>query len=305
MWKRWKKRYFGKKSMYQLYLFALVPVLFVLIFNYFPMYGVILAFKDFSIRKGIMGSKWVGLKYFKQLFRLPIFGQIVGNTLSLSLLSLAIGFPFPILLALAFNEIQNPRVKKVLQTITFAPYFISTVVVVSILNQVFSYHYGVVNAVLNLFGIKSINFEGLSGFFRPAYVFSGIWQSAGYNSILYIAALSAVDTSLYEAAAIDGASKLQKVIHVDLPCIMPTIVITLILNTGNVLSVGFEKVFLMQNSINYSVSEIISTYVYKVGIQQAQYSFATAVGLFNAVVNCVVLLLVNKIANKISGSGLF
>lgn len=252
-----------------------------------------------------MGSKWVGFKYFEQLFRLPIFGQIVGNTLNLSLLSLVIGFPFPILLALAFNEIQNPRVKKVLQTITFAPYFISTVVVISILNQIFSYHYGVVNAVLNLFGIKSINFNGLSEFFRPAYVFSGIWQSAGYNSILYIAALSAVDTSLYEAAAIDGASKLQKVIHVDLPCIMPTIVITLILNTGNVLSVGFEKVFLMQNSINYSVSEIISTYVYKVGIQQAQYSFATAVGLFNAVVNCVVLLLVNKLADKISGSGLF
>ena len=305
MWKRWKKKYFGKKSMYQLYLFALVPVLFVLVFNYLPMYGVTLAFKDFSIRKGIMGSKWVGFKYFEQLFRLPIFGQIVGNTLNLSLLSLVIGFPFPILLALAFNEIQNPRVKKVLQTITFAPYFISTVVVISILNQIFSYHYGVVNAVLNLFGIKSINFNGLSEFFRPAYVFSGIWQSAGYNSILYIAALSAVDTSLYEAAAIDGASKLQKVIHVDLPCIMPTIVITLILNTGNVLSVGFEKVFLMQNSINYSVSEIISTYVYKVGIQQAQYSFATAVGLFNAVVNCVVLLLVTKLADKISGSGLF
>ena len=305
MWKRWKKKYFGKKSMYQLYLFALVPVLFVLVFNYLPMYGVTLAFKDFSIRKGIMGSKWVGFKYFEQLFRLPIFGQIVGNTLNLSLLSLVIGFPFPILLALAFNEIQNPRVKKVLQTITFAPYFISTVVVISILNQIFSYHYGVVNAVLNLFGIKSINFNGLSEFFRPAYVFSGIWQSAGYNSILYIAALSAVDTSLYEAAAIDGASKLQKVIHVDLPCIMPTIVITLILNTGNVLSVGFEKVFLMQNSINYSVSEIISTYVYKVGIQQAQYSFATAVGLFNAVVNCVVLLLVNRLADKISGSGLF
>lgn len=305
MWKRWKKKYFGKKSMYQLYLFALVPVLFVLVFNYLPMYGVTLAFKDFSIRKGIMGSKWVGFKYFEQLFRLPIFGQIVGNTLNLSLLSLVIGFPFPILLALAFNEIQNPRVKKVLQTITFAPYFISTVVVISILNQIFSYHYGVVNAVLNLFGIKSINFNGLSEFFRPAYVFSGIWQSAGYNSILYIAALSAVDTSLYEAAAIDGASKLQKVIHVDLPCIMPTIVITLILNTGNVLSVGFEKVFLMQNSINYSVSEIISTYVYKVGIQQAQYSFATTVGLFNAVVNCVVLLLVNKLADKISGSGLF
>lgn len=155
--------------MYQLYLFALVPVLFILIFNYFPMYGVTLAFKDFSIRKGIMGSKWVGFKYFEQLFRLLIFGQIVGNTLSLSLMSLIIGFPFPILLALAFNEIRNQRVKKVLQTITFAPYFISTVVVISILNQVFSYHYGVVNSVLNLFGIKSINFTGLSEFFCPAY----------------------------------------------------------------------------------------------------------------------------------------
>ncbi|MBQ8637562.1 MAG: hypothetical protein IJ468_00170 [Lachnospiraceae bacterium] len=169
MWKRWKKKYFGRKSMYQLYLFALVPVLFILIFNYFPMYGVTLAFKDFSIRKGIMGSKWVGFKYFEQLFRLLIFGQIVGNTLSLSLMSLIIGFPFPILLALAFNEIRNQRVKKVLQTITFAPYFISTVVVISILNQVFSYHYGVVNSVLNLFGIKSINFTGLSEFFCPAY----------------------------------------------------------------------------------------------------------------------------------------
>ena len=236
---------------------------------------------------------------------MPIFTQLLSNTLILSLLTLAIGFPFPILLALAFNEISNQKAKKVLQTITFAPYFISTVVVVSIINQIFSYHYGVVNSVLNIFGKESINFTGLSGFFRPAYVLSGVWSTAGYNSILYIAALSAVDTSLYEAAAIDGATRLQKIIHVDLPCIMPTIVITLILNTGNILSVGFEKAYLMQNSLNYSVSEIISTYVYKVGIEQAQFSFSTAVGLFNAVINCIVLLLVNKLADKISGSSLF
>lgn len=303
--KRLKKKYFGRKGIYKLYLFALFPVLFILVFNYFPMYGILVAFKDFSIRKGIMGSDWVGLKYFEQLLHLPIFTQLLSNTLILSLLTLAIGFPFPILLALAFNEISNQKAKKVLQTITFAPYFISTVVVVSIINQIFSYHYGVVNSVLNIFGKESINFTGLSGFFRPAYVLSGVWSTAGYNSILYIAALSAVDTSLYEAAAIDGATRLQKIIHVDLPCIMPTIVITLILNTGNILSVGFEKAYLMQNSLNYSVSEIISTYVYKVGIEQAQFSFSTAVGLFNAVINCIVLLLVNKLADKISGSSLF
>lgn len=303
--KRLQKKYFGRKSIYQLYLFAALPVLFLLIFHYFPMYGILVAFKDFSIRKGILRSDWAGLKYFRQLMRLPIFMQILKNTVVLSLLTLAIGFPFPILLALSFNEINNQRVKKILQTITFAPYFVSTVVVISIINQIFSYHYGVVNSVLNIFGINSINFTGLVGFFRPAYVLSGVWTTAGYNSILYIAALSAVDPSLYEAVAIDGASKFQKVLHVDLPCILPTIVITLILNTGNILSIGFEKVFLMQNSLNYSVSEIISTYVYKVGIEQAQFSFSTAVGLFNAVVNCIVLLVVNKTADKISGSSLF
>lgn len=299
------KKYFGRKGIYQLYILALLPVLFLLIFNYVPMYGILVAFKDFSIRKGIWRSDWAGLRYFEQLFRLPIFTQILTNTLVLSLLTLAFGFPFPILLALAFNEISNQRVKKALQTITFAPYFISTVVVVSIINQMFSYHYGVVNSALNAVGAESVNFTGLSSFFRPAYVLSQIWSTAGYNSILYIAALSSVDTSLYEAAAIDGASRAQKIIHVDIPCIMPTIMITLILNTGNILSIGFEKAYLMQNSLNYYVSEIISTYVYKVGIEQAQFSFSTAVGLFNSVVNCIVLIIVNKIADKISGSSLF
>ena len=173
------------------------------------------------------------------------------------------------------------------------------------MTQVFSFRYGVVNSFLHLFGLESIDFMGSKAFFRPAYIFSGIWQSAGFNSVLYIAALSAVDTSLYEAAAMDGANRWQKVLNIDLPCIMPTIIITLILNTGNILSIGFEKVFLMQNPVNYAASEIISTYVYKVGIEQAQFSFSTAVGLFNSVINCVVLLLVNGFARKVSDTSLF
>lgn len=302
---RLKKKYFGKKSIMQLYLLALIPVTCIIIFNYVPMFGITLAFKDYSIRKGILGSPWAGMKYFNQLFNTPIFPDILKNTIILSLEGLVVGFPFPIILALAFNEIRGARAKKTLQTISFAPYFISTVVVVSIVNQIFSYRYGVVNEVLNLLGRESVNFSGQPGFFRPAYILSGVWQSAGYGSVLYIAALSSVDLSLYEAAALDGASRLQRVLYVDLPCIAPTIIISLILNVGNILSVGFEKVFLMQNPVNYGVSEIISTYVYKTGITQAQFSFSTAVGLFNAVVNCIVLLLVNTIAGKMTETSLF
>ena len=302
----WKK-YFGKKSMVQLYLIALIPFLLILLFNYLPMFGVLIAFKDYRIRKGILGSPWADpvFKYFEQLFHTPIFPTILKNTIILSLESLIIGFPFPILLALAFNEIRNGKVKKLLQTITFAPYFISTVVVISIIFQMFSYRYGIVNAIIKALGGEAVNFVGTAEFFRPAYVLSGIWQSAGYNSVLYIAALSGVDVTLYEAATIDGASRFQRAIYVDLPCIAPTIIITLILNAGNVLAIGFEKVYLMQNSMNYGISEIIATYVYKTGITQAQFSFSTAVGLFNAVINVIVLLLVNGIAKKISDTSLF
>lgn len=298
-------RLFLRKSLWQLYLLALIPVAFVVIFSYVPMGGVLIAFKDFSIKRGIFGSEWAGLKYFQQLFSAPIFSVILKNTLILSLYSLVISFPFPIILALAFNEISSPRLKKTLQTMTFAPYFISTVVAVSILMQVFSYRYGVVNSVLNLFGQESVDFLGTAEFFRPAYVWSGVWQSAGYSSVLYISALSGVDVSLHEAASIDGASRLRRMWHIDLPGIKPTIVITLILNAGNLLSVGFEKVFLMQNPVNYNLSEIISTYVYKVGVEQAQFSFATAVGVFNSVINCVILLLCNWVASKINDTTLF
>lgn len=291
----------------QLYLLALIPFLFVLIFNYVPMFGILMAFKDYSVRKGIIGSPWADpvFKYFKQLFTIPIFPTILKNTIVLSLESMFFSFPFPIILALAFNEIRNARMKKALQTISFAPYFISTVVVVSIMFQMFSFRYGVINSMLNGLGMESVNFVGQRSFFKPAYIISGIWQGAGFSSILYIAALAGVDVSLYEAAAIDGASRIQKVIHVDLPSIAPTIVITLILSAGSILSIGFEKVFLLQNPANYYASEIIATFVYKTGIEQAQFSFSTAVGLFNALVNCIMLILVNKIADKISETSLF
>lgn len=300
-----KKRYQKNMRYKQLYLLALIPFLFVLIFNYIPMSGILLAFKDYSVRKGILGSPWAGLKYFNQLFSIPIFPTILKNTIVLSLQSMLFSFPFPIILALAFNEIRNTRLKKTLQTISFAPYFISTVVVVSIMFQMFSYRSGIMNSMFNKFGLESINFIGEPGFFKPAYILSGIWQGAGYSSILYIAALAGVDVSLYEAASIDGANRVQKVLHVDLPSIAPTIVITLILSAGNILSIGFEKVYLLQNPANYNVSEIIATYVYKTGIEQAQFSFSTAVGLFNAVVNCIMLILVNKIAGKVSETSLF
>ena len=292
-------RWFGKNSLWQLWLIAFVPVLFVFVFNYIPMGGILIAFKKYSPRKGIFGSSWVGLKHFQQLFKSPVFTMILTNTLILSLMNLLFGFPFPIMLALGFNEIRNARVKKTLQTITFAPYFISTVVMVSIVYQVFSYHYGVVNAALKAFGRDAVNWFALPSFFRPAYVFSGIWQGAGYGSIIYMAALASVDPTLYEAAEIDGASRFQRMLHIDIPSISSVIVITLIMNTGSILSVGFEKAYLMQNDLNYRTSEIISTYVYKVGIQEAQYSFSTAVGLFNSVVNCATLLLVNFIVSKI------
>ena len=306
--KKQRKTFYEKffsKGIWQLYIFALIPVIFVIIFSYLPMSGIIIAFKDFSIRKGIFGSPWAGLKYFEQLFDSPIFYTILKNTVILSVYSIAVGFPFPILLALAFNEVGSQKIKKTIQTITFAPYFISTVVVVGILMQIFSYRYGLANELFKLLGRDPVDFLGSYTFFRPAYVWSGVWQSAGYGSVIYIAALSSIDIALYEAAYLDGANRLQKIWYIDIPGIMPTIIITLILTTGGILNVGFEKVFLMQNPVNYGTSEIIATYVYKSGIQQAQFSFATAVGLFNSAVNCAILLLVNWIASRIGETSLF
>lgn len=290
---------------YQLYLLIAVPAILVIVFGYLPMIGNIIAFQDFSVRKGYLGSKFVGLKYFKQFFNLPIFWSILKNTVILSLYGLIAGFPIPILLALAFNEIKNQKLKKAAQTITYAPYFISTVVVVGILQNVFSYRFGIVNEAVKLFGGEPIDFMGRAEYFRSLYVWSGVWQGAGYSAVLYIAALSGIDVSLYEAATIDGATRFQRVRYIDIPGIMPTIVITLIMNTGSILNVGFEKVFLMQNAANYSLSEIISTYVYKVGVQQAQFSLSTAIGLFNAAVNFLFLFAANQLCKRMGDTSLF
>ncbi|MDR0655381.1 MAG: ABC transporter permease subunit [Treponema sp.] len=222
----------------------------------------------------------------------------------MNLYGLLWGFPFPVALALGFNELSGRRVKKALQTITYAPYFISTVVMAGIVLQIFSYHFGVVNSFLRLIGKEPVDLLIRPSFFRPVMIISGIWQWAGYSSVLYIAALSAVDPSLYEAAFIDGASRLQKVRHIDLPSILPTLVITLILNVGNLLNLSDEKVLLFQYGGNYSVSETIATYVYKIGIQQAQFSLSTAIGLFNAAVNFAMLYSINFILKRASGTGL-
>lgn len=294
------------KRNWLLYVFLLPAALYIGVFMYGPMYGLIIAFKDFSASKGIMGSPWVGLKWFETFFHTARFWQILKNTLALSIYSLVVGFPIPIIMALIINNITNLRVKKFAQTVTYMPYFISTVVLVGMMSVLFSPRSGVVNTLLSWVGGSGDTFfMGESKFFRHMYVWSGVWQSTGWNSIIYIAALTGVSQELHEAARIDGANKFQRILHVDLPAILPTMIILLIMNCGNVLSVGYEKVYLMQNSLNLPVSEVISTYIYKMGLEQQRYSYSTAIGLFNNVINFIVLITVNKISKKVSGMGLW
>lgn len=289
-----------------LYVFLLPAALYIGVFMYGPMYGLIIAFKDFSASKGIWGSPWVGMKWFDTFFNTARFWQILKNTLALSIYSLVVGFPIPIIMALIINNIANLKVKKFAQTVTYMPYFISTVVLVGMMSVLFSPRSGVVNTLLSYMGGSGDTFfMGESKFFRHMYVWSGVWQSTGWNSIIYIAALTGVSQELHEAARIDGANKFQRIIHVDIPAILPTMIILLIMNCGNVLSVGYEKVYLMQNSLNLPVAEVISTYIYKMGLEQQRYSYSTAIGLFNNVINFIVLVTVNKISKKVSGMGLW
>ena len=289
---------------WQLYILLLPALAGLLLFSYGPMYGVLLAFKESSPLSGIIGSPWVGMRHFNRFFRSPFFNQIIRNTLYLSLYGLFVGFPLPVLLALGLNQVRSMRFKKTVQTVTYAPYFISTVVLVGIINIVFA-ETGFINQCIKLMGKDSVLFMGAAKYWRHIYVWSGIWQGMGWSAIIYIAALSGVDPVLYEAAIIDGATKLQRIIFIDLPSIAPTIVITFILSAGSIMSIGFEKAFLMQNPLNTSVSEIIPTYVYKVGLLSGEYGFSTAVGLFNSVINCVLLLTVNKIARKFGQSSIW
>ena len=283
-----------------------LPVLvFFLVFHYAPMYGVQIAFKKFSAVRGIVGSPWRGLYYFQQFFDSYLFGELIGNTLGLSLYSLAVGFPTPILLALMMNELRSERVKRVVQTITYAPHFISMVVMCSMIILFLSPSSGVLNRIIELLGGQSVYFMGKPEYFKTIYVLSGVWQNTGWSSIIYMAALSGIDPQLHEAATIDGASRLQRVWHINLPGILPTAVILLIMNCGSLMSIGFEKAFLLMNDLNRASAEIISTFVYQRGLIDRNYSSAAAIGLFNSAINLVLLLGVNAIARRISDTSLW
>lgn len=293
------------KECKQLYLFLIPALVGLIVFSYLPMYGIQLAFKDYYPMKGILGSPWIGFDHFVRFFNSYQFKQLIGNTIMLSVYSLVIGFPIPIILALTLNQVKNSKYKKLVQTVTYAPHFISVVVLVGILNIFLSVNGGMINEIIKVFGGEPILFMGKQEYFRDIYVWSGIWQSMGWSAVIYLAALSGVSPELHEAATVDGATKLQRIMNIDLPTILPTIVILLILNCGSIMGVGFEKAFLMQNPLNLGHSEIIATYTYKMGLINAEYGFSTAVGLFNSVINCVLLLSVNKIAKKLGQGSLF
>ena len=288
-----------------LYLMLAVPVVYILTFAYAPMVGLLMAFEDYRPTRGILGSKWVGLKHFERFVSMPVFWTLLKNTLAISLYSLAAGFPIPIILALALNEVRSSKLKKTVQMVSYAPYFISTVVMVGILSQFFSTQFGPVNIVRRMLGLDAINFMGEQSMFRSLYVWSEVWQGSGYGAVIYIAAIAGIDPQLHEAALIDGANRFQRLWHVDVPGILPTVVIMLIMNCGSIMSVGYEKIYLMQNSLNSSVSEVISTYVYKIGLKDAQYSFSAAVGMFNSVINFILLVLVNGISRRVSETSLW
>ncbi|WNQ10761.1 ABC transporter permease subunit [Paenibacillus aurantius] len=290
---------------WDLYLLISPVVAYFILFHYVPMYGVQIAFKDFLASKGIMGSHWVGLKHFERFFDSYLFWRVIKNTLGIGLYELAVGFPVPILLALMIHEVRGKWFKKTIQTVTYAPHFLSTVVLVGMLIIFLSPRNGFVNMIVQLFGYPPISFLTEPAWFKTIYVFSGVWQQMGWSSIIYLAALTGIDPQLHEAAKVDGASRLRRIWHINLPGILPTITILLILNIGSVLAVGFEKVFLMQNSLNMDSSDVISTYVYRSGIVGAQYSFSAAVGLFNSVVNFIMLVTVNRLAKKAGGTSLW
>ena len=301
------KRKLGKSILtsWQLYVMVLPALVYIIMFHYKPMYGITIAFKDFSMRKGITGSPWIGFENFTRLFSSYWFPIIIKNTLTLSLLNLIVGFPIPIILALLLNEVGNGRFRKTFQTISYAPHFISIVVLCGMLVIFTNPTHGIINILLGKIGVESINFLGIAADFKWVYVLSGVWQEMGWGSIIYFAALSSVDKSLIEAADIDGANRLQKIWYINLPVLVPTIMVLLVLQFGSLLSVGYEKVYLLQNSTNLSASEVISTYVYKVGLQQADFSFSAAVDVFNSVINTTILLLANGISRKLTHTSLF
>lgn len=290
---------------WQLYLFILPAFLYFLIFHYVPMYGVQIAFKDFNPALGIAGSPWVGFEHFTAFFNSYYFWDLIKNTLGISVYSLVVGFPLPIILALSLNEVKDGLFKRGVQTITYAPHFISVVVIAGVIITFLSPSAGIVNDIIGLFGIEPIAFMEDPAWFKTVFVFSGVWQSAGWGTIIYLAALAGVDPQQHEAAIVDGATRLERIWHINIPAIFPTMIILLILNTGSLLAVGFEKILLLQNPLNMEASEVISTFVYRAGLLDGEYSFSTAVGLFNAVINAILLIIVNYIARKTNETSLW
>lgn len=287
-----------------LYFLMLPGVLLTLVFRYFPMYGAIIAFKDYNPMLGILDSPWVGLEHFREFISSPNFGMLLSNTLKISIYGLILGFFPPIILALSLNQVLNEKIKKKIQLILYAPNFISVVVIVGMLFLFLSAN-GPINAIVQKLTGNPIMFMSSPDYFRTIYILSGIWQGIGWSSILYTATLAGVSTDLYEAANIDGANLIQKIWHIDLPAMRPIMVISFILSAGNIMNVGYEKAYLMQTSMNIPTSEIISTYVYKVGLQSGNYAYSAAVGLFNMIINVILLLIVNNITKRLNdGQGL-
>lgn len=301
-----KKSYNWKraKNHWQMYLILLIPIIHTFIFKYIPMYGIQIAFKDFYPKLGYFNSPWVGAKYFKTFFSSFYFNRLLFNTIILSFYGIIAGFFPPIILAVMLNECKSKAYKKTVQMVTYAPYFISTVLIVSILTQVFSLQ-GTVNNIIELFGGKRIQFLGQANLFRHFYVWSGIWQGTGYSAIIYLAALAGINPELYEAAKVDGCSIWQRIWNIDIPSIMPTAVILLILASAGILNVGMEKTLLLQNPLNMQKAEIISTFTYKTGLRNMDYSYATAVGLFQSVVSILLMTTVNTFARKASETSLW
>lgn len=302
----------GKKGLlwqirrhWQLLVMTVPALTYLFLFAYKPMYGIIIAFKNYSLKKGIMGSPWNGLKNFERLFNSYWFPIILENTLSISLLSLVLSFPMPILLALMVNEIRKEPIKRTFQTVSYAPHFISTIVMCGMVILFTNPSSGLINKLIVFLGGEPIAFMQKAPMFKWVYVLSGIWQGTGWSAIIYFAALSGVDQSLLEAADIDGASRLQKIIYINFPVLVPTMLTLFILQCGQLLNVGYEKVYALQNPTNLTGSEVISTYVYKVGLVDKDFAFSTATGLFNSVVNCVVLILANTITRRLAHTSLW
>lgn len=300
-WVRFKKALSRDKY---LWIMLVLPLLYFLIFCYAPMAGLSMAFVDYNPTKGVFGSEFVGLRYFQQFFSNPSCIRVIWNTFYLSFLTLIWGFPAPIIIALLLNECYNMKFKKLIQTVSYMPNFISTVVIVGMLVNFFNPTTGVVNTFIKMAGGEPINFMGKMEWFRPLYVGSNMWQFAGWTSIIYLSALSAIDPTLYEAAKVDGASRLKILLKITLPQLVPTIIIMFILRMGSLMSIGFEKINLMYSPAIYDVSDVISTYVYRRGLLNAEFGFGTAVGLFNSVINTVLLLFFNFLSRKFSDTSL-